>query len=180
MGKTKHEKSFVDFEHPYERNIIGLRGVIYFGIGLLLLIVITFGLMLFFQNVLLDQAEQDNKNNVNPMAETGKERLPKGSVRLQAAPGFGVETKDGYVNLELMHPQAEWEVVQEMNKDLLENGEKTESGTVTALPIEKAKEKLMEGKSETTSNEQGNELYKDSMMIISESSAGRVPSVRRR
>ena len=34
MGSTKHEKSFVDFEQPYEQNVIGLKGIFYFGIGL--------------------------------------------------------------------------------------------------------------------------------------------------
>lgn len=36
-----HEKSFVDYERPYETNIIGLRGVIYFAVGLFLLIVVS-------------------------------------------------------------------------------------------------------------------------------------------
>ena len=42
---AKHEKSFVDFDKPYEQNLIGLQGIIYFAVGLFLLIVITFGLM---------------------------------------------------------------------------------------------------------------------------------------
>ncbi len=42
----KHEKTFVDFDKAYETNLIGLRGVIYFGVGLFLLIVVTFGLMI--------------------------------------------------------------------------------------------------------------------------------------
>jgi len=52
--KTKHEKSFVDFDKTYETNVIGLRGIVYFGVGLFLLIVITFGLMLVLQNVMED------------------------------------------------------------------------------------------------------------------------------
>lgn len=180
MGKTKHEKSYVDFEHPYERNIIGLRGIIYFGIGLFLLIVITFGLMFFFLNVLENDAENESKRNANPMAESGKDRLPKAPYRLQGAPGFGVQTKDGYVNLELMHPQAEWEVIQQENRELIQNGEKAENGTVIALPIDEAKKKLLENKSNTVSNAEGNEIYKNSMLVISESSAGRTANDRRR
>ena len=38
MGSTKHEKSFVDFEKPYEQNVIGFRGIVYFAVGLFLLI----------------------------------------------------------------------------------------------------------------------------------------------
>ncbi len=180
MGKTKHEKSFVDFEQPYEQNIIGLRGVIYFGVGLLLLIVITFGLMFFFLNVLKADAINKDAENANPMAETGKERLPKSAVKLQAAPGFGVQTKDGFVNLELMHPQAEWEVIQQVDKDLWENGEKGANGTVIALPINEAKQKLLQQNAGTTANAQGDELYKESRLSISGSSAGRVSADRRR
>lgn len=180
MGKTKHEKSYVDFEHPYERNIIGLRGVIYFAIGLFLLIVITFGLMFFFLNVLESDAKNEAERNVNPMAESGKERLPKAPYRLQGAPGFGVQTKDGYINLELMHPQAEWEIIQQVDKDLWENGEKAENGTVIALPIDDAKKKLLETYSGAKADESGNKLMDESRLSISGSSAGRVASDRRR
>ena len=41
MGSTKHEKTFVDYDKTYEQNIIGLKGIVYFGVGLLLLIVVT-------------------------------------------------------------------------------------------------------------------------------------------
>jgi len=51
MGSTRHEKSFVTFEKGYEQNIIGLKGILYFGIGLLILILITFGLMWALQKV---------------------------------------------------------------------------------------------------------------------------------
>lgn len=178
MGKTKHEKSYVDFDKAYETNLIGLRGIIYFGVGLFLLIVITFGLMLFFLNVLENDSKVEAERNANPMAESGKDRLPRSPVRLQAAPGFGVQTKDGYVNLELMHPQAEWEVIRQEDEEIWKNGEKAADGTVIALPIDEAKKKLLESKSKTDSNAQGDESYKESMLIISESSAGRVPSVR--
>ena len=59
MGSTKHEKSFVDFEKPYEQNIIGFKGIVYFGVGLVLLIVITFGLMWALLGVFEDQAKID-------------------------------------------------------------------------------------------------------------------------
>ena len=52
MGNTKHEKTYVDFDKPYEENIIGIRGIIYFATGLFLLIVVTFGLMWAFQLVM--------------------------------------------------------------------------------------------------------------------------------
>ena len=154
MGNTKHEKSFVDFDKPYEQNVVGLRGVIYFAIGLFLLVVITFGLMWLLLNVLDEQATQTDDAERNPMQLSEKDRLPP-EPRLQSAPGFGVETKNGRVNLELRNPQAEWETMQEVNKDLWENGRRNKNTdgteTVTILPIEQAKERLLEqsGKTET-------------------------------
>ncbi len=177
MGKTKHEKSYVDFDKAYETNLIGLRGIIYFGVGLFLLIVITFGLMLFFLNVLENDSKVEAERNANPMAESGKDRLPRSPVRLQAAPGFGVQTKDGYVNLELMHPQAEWEVVRQEDEEIWKNGEKAADGTVIALPIDEAKKKLLQ-KNIGTASEQGEEIYKESKLMISGQSAGRVASDR--
>ena len=109
MGSTKHEKSFVDFEKPYEQNVIGLKGIFYFGIGLFLLIVITFALMWALLNVLEDDAKTD-KGQSEPMALSERERLPP-EPRLQLAPGFGVESPNGRVNMELRAPQAEyWEL----------------------------------------------------------------------
>ena len=140
MGNTKHEKSFVDFDKPYEQNLIGLRGVVYFAIGLFLLVVITFGLMALLLNVLDDQATQTDNAERNPMQLKEKDRLPPGP-RLQGAPGFGVETKDGYVNLELRNPQAEWEVIHEEYRKIWEDGRKGNDQTYTVLPVEEAKKK---------------------------------------
>lgn len=180
MGNTKHEKSFVDFDKPYEQNVVGLRGVIYFAVGLFLLVVITFGLMALLLNVLDDQATQTDNADRNPMQLTEKDRLPP-EPRLQSAPGFGVDTKDGRVNLELRNPQAEWETIQEVNKDLWENGRKTENGTYTVLPIEQAKEKMIEQseKTETTANGQNN-MLEESRMFMSDSNAGRLATEKRR
>ena len=100
MGKTRHEKSYVDFDKPYEQNLIGLRGIIYFGVGLFLLVVITFGLMWLLLDVFETQVRESDAQARNPMQLTEQERLPP-EPRLQAAPGFGVDTKDGRVNLEL-------------------------------------------------------------------------------
>lgn len=179
MGKTRHEKSYVDFEQPYERNIIGLRGIIYFGIGLFLLIVITFGLMLFLQNVLEEQAVTTDEENRNPMLMSERERLPP-EPRLQAAPGFGVDSETGRVNLELKHPQAEWEVLQEQYKETWEKGEKAPDGTIVALPIDQAKQKFLEQKSGAAGGAPNQNIIDEARSIISDSSSGRVANERRR
>ena len=94
MGSTRHEKSFVDFDKPYEQNMVGLKGIIYFGIGLLLLIVITFGLMWVFDERPQGSMRRETKSSDNPMAMTDRERIPP-EPRLQLAPGFGIDSPNG-------------------------------------------------------------------------------------
>ncbi len=172
----KHEKTFVDFDQPYEQNIIGLKGIIYFGVGLFLLIVITFGLMWVFQfQVLQPQWEQADKDNENPMALPADERLPP-EPRLQSAPGFGIDDPNrGRVSLELREPQAEYRELEKQWEDLWENGEKDEkTGTVIALPIEEAKKKLLEdGNLKAKSDDEGKQALEEARSMVSGASSGR-------
>lgn len=180
---AKHEKTFVDFDQPYEQNIIGLRGVIYFGIGLFLLIVVTFGLMWVLQYQVLQTAwDEDDKKNTNPLALSADEKLPP-EPRLQTAPGFGVDDpKGGRVSLELREPQAEYRELQKQWKELWEKGQKDEkTGTVVALPIAEAKKKLLEsGTLKAKSGEEGKKAYNEARSIVSGSSSGRKASEIRR
>lgn len=178
---AKHERPVVNLDKPYETNVIGLRGIIYFAVGLFLLIVITFGLMLFLQNVMEQQsvAEKDAKPTMM-MNET--ERLPP-EPRLQAAPGFGVDTAQGRVNLELKAPQSEYRNLQEQWEMMWKDGQKDQkTGTVVAMPIEEAKRKFLEQSAEKPqpNAEQEQEVMKNSRRIVSLSSAGRTASDVRR
>ena len=164
----------------YEENEIGLKGIFSFAIGLFLLIVITFGLMFAFLNVLRNQAAEDNAEARNPMMMSEKERLPP-EPRLQLAPGFGIDSEKGRVNLELMAPGAEYIEFHKQAVQLWENGKKDEkTGMVTMLPIEKAKEKLLEQKVKAKSGPEVEEFFKNSRGVVSDSSAGRVASEKRR
>lgn len=179
MGATKHEKSFVDFEKPYEQNLIGLKGILYFGIGLLLLIVITFGLMWVFLAKMEDEFKAD-KASTNPMAMTEKERLPP-EPRLQLAPGFGIESEKGWVNFELKPPQAEYLEYKRQAEDMWEHGQKDpKTGTVIALPIHEAIDKLVEQKPKSKSGEAAEKAFKDSRMFMSDSNSGRRATETRR
>ncbi|MGD9629922.1 MAG: hypothetical protein AB7V18_11815 [Pyrinomonadaceae bacterium] len=179
MGATKHEKSFVDFEKPYEQNVIGFRGIVYFAVGLFLLIVITFGLMWALLGVFEDQAKIDKASD-NPMAMSDKERLPA-EPRLQAAPGFGVDGTKGRINLELRAPQSEWWELQKEYKEVWEKGMKDKAtGAVTALPIEEAKAKVLERNLKARSGPEAEKLFADSKLRFSDASAGRVATDRRR
>lgn len=179
MGSTQHEKSFVDFEMPYERNVIGMRGIVYFGVGLFLLIVITFGLMWALLNVLEDEAKE-SKKSTNPMAMSERDRLPP-EPRLQSAPGFGVDSEDGRVNLELREPQAEY---RELHKQWIAGWERghrdAKTGTVTMLPIEEAKTKVLSQNLKARSGPDAEKAAKDTQLHITDASAGRITGLRRR
>lgn len=179
MSSAKHEKTFVDYDMPYEPNTIGLRGVVYFGVGLLLLIVITFALMWALYVVFEDNAKIEKKST-NPMAQSDKDRLPP-EPRLQVAPGFGVESPHGWVNLELKAPQSEWWEIEKQNKELWKNGIKDEkTGAVSALPIEVAKAKLLERNVKARSGPEAEHLFADSKLRFTDASAGRVAADRKR
>jgi hypothetical protein len=182
--EPSHERSFVNFEKPYETNIIGLRGVIYFGVGLFLLIVITFGLMWFLQNVMEQQA-RDTKDKRNPLAMSAEERLPP-EPRLQTAPGFGVETQNngvqGRTNLELRAPQSEYRVLKSEWDKLSSEGQRdAQSGTVVTLPLDEAKAKFLEQSAgAAAANQDGQKMLDESRRMVSYSSAGRTASDQRR
>jgi len=183
MGSTKHEKSFVDYDKPYEQNLIGLRGIIYFGVGLFLLIVVTFGLMWALQNVMEDNAHAE-KDTKSPLALSEEERLPPlNGPRLQSAPGFGVDDpKGGRVNLELRAPQSEYRELHRIWEDEWENGRKTVSPdgkeTQMSLPIDQAKEKLLEENVKSRPNSEN--ALDEARTYQSYSSSGRTRTDRRR
>lgn len=176
---TKHEKSFVNFDRTYESNVIGARGVVYFGLGLFLLVVITFGLMYFLQNVMEDQAKE-TKDAKSPMAMNARESLPP-EPRLQAAPGYGVESENGFINLELKAPQSEYRELSAQWENQWKNGQKDlKTGMVVTLPIEDAKNRLLQENVKTRTGEQTQNALSDAQKFVSGSSAGRVASDKRR
>jgi hypothetical protein len=182
MGSTKHEKSFVNYDKPYETNIVGMRGIIYFGVGLFLLIVVTFGLMWFLQNVMEQQAQDRDAQNVNPMLDNvdKRDRLPP-EPRLQLAPGFGVGEGNDRVNLELQAPQAEyWELERRWKKMWAEGERDPNTGAVVTLPIEEAKQRLLQEGMKVRGDESGLRALEESRTHASYTSSGRMNTERRR
>jgi hypothetical protein len=180
MSSSKHTNEAADLNKPYEENEVQLKGILGFAIGLVLLIVITFGLMwaLLYKLKQFNQEEQDAQRN--PMAKTDRERLPP-EPRLQLAPGFGVETDGGRSNLELMAPQAEYRELHASWLRLWEHGQKDpHTGTVTILPIDEAKEKFLEQNVKAKNDPQAAELWNNSRAYFTDESSGRVANERRR
>jgi hypothetical protein len=179
MGSTKHEKSFVDFEQPYEQNVVGLKGVVYFGVGLVLLIIITFALMWALLNVLKENSIPE-KGTSGPMAQSEIERLPP-EPRLQAAPGFGVEAQDGRVNMELKAPQSEYRELRKQWAETWEHGAKdAKTGAISSMPIDAAKEKFLEQAVKARSGQEAEQQTLRSKMYFTDSSSGRRATERRR
>lgn len=173
MAHSKHEQTIVDLDKAYEENEIGLKGVIYFGVGLLLLIIISFALM-FALMVVLEKYDAELKSSNNPMMRTEMDRLPP-EPRLQGAPGFGIETENGRVNFERAAPQAEYWELRKQWDSLLENGKKDkDTGTVIAMPIEEAKTMLLEQGLPAKSGPDVENLAKESLQILSDAGSGRM------
>ena len=179
MSSHKHIDTAGDLNRPYEENDIQLKGIFGFAVGLFLLIVITFGLMWAFLNVLKDYTKE-TAGPVNPMAMSEKEHLPP-EPRVQLAPGFGVESENGFVNLELGAPQAEYRELHKQWLDLWKHGRKDEkTGAVTMMPIDEAKEKFLSQNVKAKSGADAENALTNSRFAVSASSAGRVASEKRR
>ena len=180
MSSKKHENTAQDFSKAYEENEIGLKGIFSFAIGMFLMIVITFGLMWALLNVFKDAAKEDNAEHRNPMLMSEKERLPP-EPRLQLAPGFGIESEKGRVNLELREPGAEFNEFKKQWGEMWEHGRKDpKTGMVTMMPIDEAKAKFLAQNVKAKSGPEAEEFFKNSRVFISDSSAGRLASEKRR
>jgi hypothetical protein len=180
MASKKHTNDVTELSKAYEENEIRLKGIVGFGIGLFFLIVITFGLMAALLHKLSQFHEDEQKATANPMGMSDKERLPP-EPRLQLAPGFGVDSEQGRVNLELGAPADEYRELHAQWVDLWEHGQKdAKSGTVTVMPIDEAKDKLVESKPKAKADPQAEEYWKESRSYVSDASSGRVAGERRR
>lgn len=176
---SKHHDAEINLDKPYEEDVINFSGIIYFSIGLFLLIVVTFGLMWILQyKVLGPQAE--GADIKNPMATTAEENLPP-EPRLQAAPGFGLDTKTGRISFERREPQAEWNELQKEYEEIWEKGETGADGkTVIAMPIDEAKAKLLKDGGVKAAGAEGEKSLSEARSFISGASAGRRASEKLR
>lgn len=171
-----------EYEHAgaYEKDRIELRGIVFFTLGLTLLIGVTFGLMWLLQRTMEEQAVIE-KDVTSPMALTREENLPP-EPRLQAAPGFQVQREDGRtVNLELREPQSEYrELLKDWNQVWKDGRKDVSTGTVITLPMDEAKKKVLEtGVIKTRAAEEANKAAAEVRLMPSYMSAGRASEIRR-
>lgn len=179
MSSAKHGNSPEALEQGYEENVVGVKGIAYFGVGLFFLILITFGLMWALMGVLEDKAKETKSSN-NPMAMSEMEALPP-EPRLQSAPGFGVQGPNGPVSLELTAPQSEWRELEKQYTEIWEKGMKDPAtGTISAMPIEKAKEAFLSQQIKARSGPEAAKLFEESKLRFSDASSGRSATDRKR
>jgi hypothetical protein len=179
MSSAKHNIEAIGLDKAHEENQIGLKGIMGFAIGLVGLIVVTFGLMWAFLGALKDNAKE-NADPQNPMAMSDRERLPP-EPRLQLAPGFGVESEKGWVNMELQAPATEYIELKKQWAELWEHGQKDKkTGVVSIMPVDTAKEKFLTESVKAKTGTDAEKLLADSRAFVSDSSSGRVASEKRR
>jgi hypothetical protein len=180
MAHAKHENSLADLDKPYEQNVIGIKGIAYFAVGLILLIVVTFGLMWVLLHYVLEEDARVNKSSDNPMMMSERDRLPP-EPRLQSAPGFGVTGPNGTVNLELREPQAEYRELKKIWDEQIAKGQKDpKTGTVIAMPIDAAIEKLVGQPIKAKTGADAEKAASSSRLYPSDSSSGRNSALKRR
>jgi hypothetical protein len=109
-----------------------------------------------------------------------RERLPA-EPRLQLAPGWGVETENGTVNLELAQPGVEWKVVHDQWDQMSKNGVRDpKTGVTSMLPIDQAKEKFLEQNVKARNDDASRQEWNQSRMFYTDASSGRIAAEKRR
>lgn len=179
MAHSKHESSLTDLDQPYEQNVVGIKGIVYFAVGLFMLIVITFGLMYALWGVFEQDAIQ-TKSSDNLLRMSDKERLPP-EPRLQLAPGFEIQGPQGSVNLELREPQAEYRELRKIWDEMIKNGGKDpETGALVSMPVDQAIDMFLEQPVKAKTGPDAEKTAVESKLYYTDASSGRVATVRRR
>ncbi len=175
-------KKEIDVSKGYEKNEIKLGGIVITTVVLFITCVVSFFLMWVLQGYMEQAWLEADKQNARPMDLKPEEKLPP-EPRLQAAPGFGVDGPKGRINLELKHPQAEWEELQKIWADQEQNGQKIVANgkeTVVTLPLADAKKRLLEEGVKTVSAEDGKKNFDENTSLYSSASSGRMASEKRK
>jgi hypothetical protein len=85
------------------------------------------------------------------------------------------------VNLELQAPQAEWWELEKQYKAIWQYGMKDKAtGAITALPIEEAKQKVLQRNMRSSTRPDAAKAFEESGLRYSDASSGRVLTVRKR
>ncbi|MCM3873697.1 MAG: hypothetical protein ND895_23670 [Pyrinomonadaceae bacterium] len=147
-----HKTETPDVSHVRNVNVthelsdVNVPAILKFVAALVIMTVAVYVLMwLLFGFLNAQEVKKEGEVPPGPMAMSEKESLPP-EPRLQAAKGFGVRLESGEsVDLENKAPEAEYHVLREQWKMVLDNGPKDQSGNPAGLPIKHAMQKVLEG-----------------------------------
>ena len=169
------KKVEIDVSKGYEKNEIQLGGIVITVVALFLTCVVSFWLMYVLQNEMEKYWADSEKETARPMSLKAEEKLPP-EPRLQSAPGFGIDSPKGRINLELKHPQAEREELEKIWTKEAEEGQKiVHDGkeTIITLPLQEAKKRLLDEGVKTVALEQGKAALDEANTYATSASAGR-------
>ncbi len=176
------KKVEIDLSKGYEKNEIQLGGIITTVVALFIACVISFWLMWVLQSYMEASWAETDKQNVSPLALKPEEKLPP-EPRLQGAPGFGVDSPTGRLNLELKRPQAEMEELQKIWAKEEKEGQKViKDGkeTVITMPIAEAKKKLLEEGVKAVAAENGKKVLDETDSYHTGANSGRSALAKRK
>jgi hypothetical protein len=174
------KKVEIDTSKGYEKNEIELRGIVITVVALFITCVVSFWLMYILQ-VQMEKAWAES-DKVSPLAMNPEEKLPP-EPRLQAAPGFGVESPGGRINLELKDPRSEWWELKKIWEKEEKEGQKVfvnGKETIVTLPISDAKKQLLEQGVKSVSAEDGKKNFEETNGLYSGASSGRKATEKRK
>ena len=181
-----HETPDVTYIHNegtfHEASDVNVKSIAWFAFGLFILTVVTFGLIKGMEWG-FDKAAKASAAPPNPMAMKDPIMNLPPEPRLQTAPGFGYTKKTGErVNLELVHPNSEWEQVKADYDNVLKNGLKAKNDknedVMMVEPIEKAEEEVLK-EGLPTRKDAKEEMLRQSREMPAFSSSGRTTELRK-
>jgi hypothetical protein len=164
-----------NLEVTHETSDINVRAVLTF-VGVLTVATIVVGFGLWFMFKYLDN-QQAKERPPGPMALRNldeKQRLPP-EPRLQGQRGFQVTLENGQQkDLQLTHPQAEYEALRDSWRQALQTGAKDQSGNTVGMPIEEAMKQIVSGQGLPAKTQQAPGKLDDyAISIPSDTSSGR-------
>ena len=149
MTETPDVSYIKNVDVTHEVSDVYISGIARFVVGLSILMIVSFFLMWGMFRLFDARIKEPPRS---PMALSDKERLPP-EPRLQGAPGFGeglektATTESGAIAGPGNQPKSPlWEIkaVRDQWNDVLEHGPIDQNGKRYGMPIERAKEKILE------------------------------------
>ncbi len=162
-------------EVTHETSDVNVRGVLTFvGFLMVLGIVTSIGVWFLFRYFNSEVAKERGPGPMSLRRLDEAQRLPP-EPRLQGQRGFEVKLENGQtVELQLTHPQAEYETLRKQWLEALQTGVKDQSGNVVGMPIEEAMKKVVSGEGLPAKTDRApNKLDDWAISVPSDMSSGR-------